>query len=132
MTNIPDTKSTLVELVEKVDKGLETFLEVGAALLEIRDRKLYKDTFEALCQEHWSMGRRHANRLIASTRLVEVLGPVGPIPSSEWQVRPLHRLRADPGALVEAWEDAHRSRHRLEFVTHPPGGRMAGVEGGVL
>lgn len=44
----------LVELETVVSSGLKTFVDVGTALLEIRDARLYRvdfDTFEASCQK---------------------------------------------------------------------------------
>ena len=72
------------------DGGQQTFIEVGQALLEIRDRRLYRETygtFEEYCQERWGMTRRHANRQIGAAHVVEVLGPIGPIPRTERQAR---------------------------------------------
>ena len=45
-----------------------TFIEVGKALLAIRDAKLYRKThktFEAYCRDRWEMSRPRAYQLIA-------------------------------------------------------------------
>src|SRR4051794_22622304 len=52
-----------------VDRGLAAFLEVGTALTEIRDRRLYRDThdtFENYCREHWRIGASRARQLISA------------------------------------------------------------------
>jgi hypothetical protein len=64
----------LSTLEQRIASGLRTFLEVGAALAEIRDNRLYREqsgTFEAYCRERWRMGRRHAYQLIDAAVIVE-------------------------------------------------------------
>ena len=58
----------LQELESIVEHGLQTFYEVGKALDEIREQKLYREThktFEAYCQEKWGMARQTANPKIS-------------------------------------------------------------------
>jgi hypothetical protein len=96
----------LVRLEKVIEGGLQTFMEVGAALAEIRDRRLYRiehKTFEAYCRDKWSIGRTYAHRLMASNDTVEML-PVGNKPTSERQVRPLTKLPKEKRA--EAWQRA--------------------------
>jgi len=101
-------ESTRLEKCEAViEKGLQTFVEVGNALLEIRDSRLYRlgfDTFEDYCRERWQMSKRHANRLIESAEIVQNLGPIGPVPDSESVARPLTSLKLDQQR--GAWEEA--------------------------
>jgi hypothetical protein len=50
----------LAELIKIVGSGLSAFAEVGNALLEIRDNRLYRQThatFDAFCQERWTISR---------------------------------------------------------------------------
>ena len=109
----------LEELESIVRNNFGAFVETGMALAEIRNRKLYRGgpykTFEAYCKAIWEMNYRHANRLIASSGVVEnilsnfkdddlKMGPIGPIlPINEFQVRPLTKL--DPDMQVKAWRD---------------------------
>jgi hypothetical protein len=96
----------LVRLEKVIEGGLQTFVEVGAALAEIRDRRLYRiehKTFEAYCRDKWNIGRTYAHRLMASNDTVEML-PVGNKPTSERQVRPLTKLPKEKRA--EAWQRA--------------------------
>ena len=56
-------RGRLAELEAIVERGQKTFLEVGRALREIRDGRLYKknySTFEEYCQRRWGMGRSAA------------------------------------------------------------------------
>jgi phage N-6-adenine-methyltransferase len=82
----------LLECERVIERGLNTFVEVGAALLEIRDSRLYKDgysTFEDYCRERWGMARNYANKMIAASEVVANVGTNVPIPVNEAQVRPL-------------------------------------------
>ena len=77
-----------------IKQGLKTFVEVGQALMLIRDKRLYRaefGTFEKYCREKWKMGRRHANRLIDSTKVVENINNKVK-PKNESQTRPLVQL----------------------------------------
>jgi hypothetical protein len=97
--------STLDKHEAVIKRGLNTFADVGNALLAIRDGRLYREqhgTFEDYCRERWGMTNRHANRLIESAGVVANVGPMGP--KSERQARPLTRL--PPEKQPEAWEAA--------------------------
>lgn len=89
----------LTELEEIINGGLQSFVEVGNALFEIRNKGMYKathKTFESYCREKWKMSRTHAYRLIASSEVVKNLSPIGDIlPPSEGQARELTDLEAD-------------------------------------
>lgn len=83
MTEALTVKETgqLQEYEAVIRSGLDTFYEVGKALLKIRDARLYRaefGTFEDYCRERWGMSRRHVNRLIEASVVVDNLGPVGP------------------------------------------------------
>jgi hypothetical protein len=59
----------LSELETTIERGLKTFVEVGNALAEIRDSRLYREsyaTFEDYCRERWGMSKRHAVSCIAA------------------------------------------------------------------
>lgn len=83
------------------------FHEIGKALQEIRDSRLYKlilfETFEAYTKARWDIGKSHAYRLIQAYQVVDNLSPTGDIlPTNEFQVRPLVRL--DPVEQRKAWK----------------------------
>lgn len=104
--------ATLGRLEQVISKGIQSFVEVGNALLQIRDHKLYRlrhKTFESYCQEKWGIGRRQANNLISAVEVVGDLGsaipkssPVTP-PTSVRQVSPLARLPKEERR--EAWQE---------------------------
>ena len=94
----------LQELEVIIEKGLQTFVEVGQALLEIRDSKLYREefeTFDEYCRQKWGMSKTHSNRMVQAAQVVSHLTPIGVIPSSESQTRPLTSL--EPEVQREAW-----------------------------
>lgn len=99
--------SRLAACESVIRAGLANFVEVGNALLEIRDGKLYREThstFEAYCKERWSMARNYANKMIAASQVVASLGTTVPKPTSERQVRPLAHL--PPEEQNRVWEKA--------------------------
>ena len=91
-----------------IEKGLNTFVDVGNALAEIRDGKLYRDThgtFEEYCQERWGISRPRAYQFIEAAETVGLLSTmVDTPPSSERQARPLTRL--EPEEQIAAWQEA--------------------------
>src|ERR1700747_640233 len=104
-----DQEIRLQELEESIEEGLKTFIEVGNALLEIRDAKLYRQmqsTFEECCRERWSMTDRRARQLIDSAEVIGNLktGTIVPLPASESVTRPLTGL--GPKDQRSAWEEA--------------------------
>ena len=63
----------LRECEDKIDRSLRSFVDIGDALLEIRESRLYRDehtTFERYCQERWNITKSRANQLISASRLV--------------------------------------------------------------
>lgn len=107
VTTLTSAEQTrLGELETRIEAGLKTFVEVGAALLEIRDNRLYRDTFatfEAYCAERWQFERRHAYRLMDAAKVVEnVSNWTQTPPANEAQARPLTEL--EPEAQRVVWE----------------------------
>ncbi len=100
---------TLAELEARIEHGLDTFVDVGLALLEIRDRRLYREshaTFEDYCRERWAFTRRRANQLIGAAGVIGVLGTTVP---NEAQAREFSPLREDPEAMRATWADVTAS-----------------------
>jgi histone H3/H4 len=56
-----------------VKKGQTAFVDVGLALAEIRDKRLFRaaglSSFEAYCNEYRGITRRHADNLIQATKV---------------------------------------------------------------
>jgi N6-adenosine-specific RNA methylase IME4 len=67
-------RERLASLEAVVARGLESFLEVARALLEIRERRLYRAThasFEAYVGERWGLARRTAYGYLEAARVAE-------------------------------------------------------------
>jgi phage N-6-adenine-methyltransferase len=102
--------ATLQELETRIKAGLETFVDVGLCLLEIRDRRLYREKgytrFEDYCREQWGWGRNYANRQIEAAKTAQILVPMGTIPDSERQARELAPLvKADEQEAAKVWQE---------------------------
>jgi hypothetical protein len=114
----PIERSTLAAFECVIEKGLASFMEVGVALMRIRDDRLYRethDTFEAYCSERWQISRPRAYQLIEAAEVGRVVSTnVDKSPANEAQIRPLTRLE-DPQEQRAAWKEA---------VQTAPEGRM--------
>ena len=90
-----------------IRQGLQTFIEVGQALLTIRDKRLYRSefkTFEEYCNERWAMSKAYTYRMISAAETIYNLSPIGDIlPSTESQARSLTKL--EPEVQIEAWSE---------------------------
>ena len=85
-----------------ISKGWNSFIEVGEALSEIRDAKLYRDSherFEDYCRAKLQYQKSQAYRLMDAARVVRLISPIGEVsvdgvtrPTCEAQVRPLVAL----------------------------------------
>lgn len=63
-------------LEDVIEGGLKSFMNVGQALLEIQDRRLYREefpTFEAYCLGRWGMTGRRARQLSSGAAVVRNL-----------------------------------------------------------
>ena len=99
---------TLAQHEAAIERGLTTFVEVGEALLAIRDERLYRQThatFEDYCRERWGMSDRRARQLMSAAEVTGTVVPAGlPAPSNEAQARELARVPEPDRADV--WQRA--------------------------
>ncbi len=128
----PDSSHASVEVVEELSPEEEAdrqrlelkveraFYQSGKALVELRDRRLYRNshkTFEEYCQDRFGFGRAHSYRLIDAAAIVDNLSPnrrqkASPsverqmMPTKLEQVRPLTKLEPDEQRF--AWKEAVR------------------------
>ena len=107
----------LDQLEEVVVINFRSFVQVGQALAEIRDRQLYRaqsKTFELYVKAVFDIARGTAYRYIAAAQVVENVSTwrqkngdsdvIDLLPINEAQVRPLTRLR--PEQQVSVWQAA--------------------------
>src|SRR6266540_534193 len=85
-------RGRLVELEGVIRHGLSTFIEVGNALMEIRDSKLYRathKTFDDYCRERWGFSDSRGRQLISAAKAVTAgNGFEGrPVPKTEREAR---------------------------------------------
>ena len=103
-------RSSFAALEETIQRGFDTFVDVGQALASIRDDKLYREqhaTFDDYCRSRWNYTRQHVYRLINAAETVaqiEANPAIEELPTNERQVRPLKKLHPDDRA--EAWQEA--------------------------
>ena len=108
-------RNNLVELEETIQKNLTAFYEVGFALMQIRDNRLYREyrheddtpmTFEEYCKEKWGFTRMRASQLIsASMALENVNQGLQDHSVSERVLRPLTRIK-NPDEQREVYQRA--------------------------
>ena len=73
MTNIES--GSLVECEAVIERGVTTFVDVGDALMRIRDGKLYAEpTFDDYCERRWGFSRSRASQLIGAARVIKEIG----------------------------------------------------------
>ncbi len=107
----------LDQLETVIERGLSTFVDVGRALAEVRDSRLYRQahpTFEDYCRERWQLSRPRAYELIGAATAIENVSAMADIPGpqSERQARPLTRL--EPEKQREAWQQAFETAPRSD------------------
>jgi len=97
-------KVRLRTLIRTIERGLSTFMEVGAALIEIRSSRLYREThstFESFCRDTFGLARSTCDGVIRSASVAQslqgngielsptiteaVIRPVASLPSPELQ-----------------------------------------------
>lgn len=96
--SLPEGERERLDVCEStIRRGLHTFVEVGQALAEIRDSRLYRAShanFAAYLDDRWQLSRRHGDRLISAANAVlslpDELRPIGL--NSESKARELARV----------------------------------------
>lgn len=102
-----DEQADLAQLEAVIERGMNTFIEVGNALADIQERKLYRDeygTFEDYCRTKWGFSRQRAYQLTAAAEAVTTMVDMGlPAPTSERQTREL--IRIPEPERVDVWRE---------------------------
>lgn len=103
----PAAQVALASCEQRIERGLKTFIDVGQALAEIRDSRLYKgthDTFEAYLEGRWGMSRAHAYRMISAAEVVSPMGDIEAPPTNERQTRELAKV--PEAERADVWREA--------------------------
>jgi ribosomal protein L37AE/L43A len=87
-----------------IARGVVTFVEVGHALTEIRDGKLYRAgyrTFDEYCQTRWGIGRGRAYQIIGASAITrEMSTVVDNPPTNEREARELGKVEKEDRSKV--------------------------------
>lgn len=106
----------LRDLESVIERGRQTFIEVGIALMEIRDGRLYREdgyeTFEEYSRERWGWNLRRTEQLMQAAEVVASLASgeaqnFAP-PKNDAQVRELVRVD-DPDVRRSVWHEARET-----------------------
>jgi hypothetical protein len=101
---------TLQAYEKAIERGLASFVEVGRALTQIRDGRLYRathGTFEDYCQERWQMSRQRASQVIEASGVADRVKknlPDAPAIGKASHAEELAELPEEEQA--EAWQEA--------------------------
>lgn len=100
-----ETENAELDTLEAtIERGLKSFIEVGNALLQIRDSKLYRTygTFQEYLETRWALSKRYAYYVIGAAQVVENVnnGSQMQLPTNERQARPLVALEPDEQRIV--------------------------------
>jgi hypothetical protein len=112
---VPTTR--LHELEAIIERGKQTFIEVGEALLEIRAKRLYKathDSFEDYLAERWGMTRQRSTQLIGAAEVAKRMATRVAIPDEKTarEIRSVFREEG-PDAAAEVLEQAKRATGKV-------------------
>jgi hypothetical protein len=95
------TANRLTQLENVIETNQRKFYQIGKALKQIRDERLFRDLlfdhFEAYVKDRWDMARSQAYRLIEAANVIDNLSPIGDgiLPENESQARVLARFKKE-------------------------------------
>lgn len=114
MDQLSGTERSQLAMCEQViERGKRSWIDMGRALREIRDARLYRathGTFEDYCEQRWEIAPSQAYRLIDGAAVVANLPNWGDAPPRESYVRPLAGLA--PEQQREVWAAAEAAAPR--------------------
>ena len=125
----------LTELEKVITKGQKTFVEVGLALAEIRELRLYKREyggFREYCEKKWGWSKSYAYYIIDSAEVVKALPEkVSTYVDNEATARELGKAPADERAgIVEAVVAEGKRVTAAAIKKHLPPPPMVRKDGG--
>lgn len=106
------------ELETVIERGQQTFVEVGLALAEIRDSRLYREdfaTFEEYCNERWGWTASRSRKLISSAEAVAEMqsGKIFPPVANAGQASELAKIK-DPEVRAQVWQQVNEMATEVE------------------
>ena len=105
-----ERSTNLVELEAIVQRGKETYIEVGLALGRIRHAELYKSThssWEAYCRQRWGWTPQRAHQLMSGAGVVASTAVDARLIPTERHARELGRVAPEDraGVIAEAQQE---------------------------
>lgn len=101
----------LAQLEAVIASGMQTFLAVGNALLEIQTGKLYRlsgyPTFEDYTRDRWGLSRQRAYQLSTAAKVAKSLPMSTAVDTTERALRVVAKVAPDQRA--EVWTRAERA-----------------------
>lgn len=101
-------QALLSDLESTIERGLSTFGQVGAALMTIRDERLYRGThrtWEAYLADRWHISRSYAHRTIEAAEVAAML-PNGNVRTEAVARELVPVMREDPTSLPAVLAEA--------------------------
>lgn len=128
LTKTEDTKPTiskteLADLERRVREGLQSFLDVGKALSEIRETNAWKlraghKTFEDYCLAEFKFSLRHGQRMIAAAETATaVKKATGQTLSNEAVARAIAPAASDPKLLQKVQSKLEATGQSIKTAT---------------
>jgi hypothetical protein len=105
--------------LKTIEKGWKSFLEVGLALKQIRESRLYREdhtSWEAFCREVVGVSKTEANRQIIDAEVVETLVTPNGVTGEE-KTNPLPGNRAQARALAQVKDAEDRRKVWAQVVS---------------
>ena len=118
----------LAALEVTIERGKTAFVEVGEALIEIRDSRLYRinhATFEAYCKSRWGFTHQRASQLMTAAAVVTALPESATTVANEAQARELAPVLAEHGpeavaaVMAEASADGKPTAEKIRAAAAP-------------
>lgn len=126
-----EEQHALAEREAVIEKGFTVFLEVGKALLDIRDQRLYRalyKTFEEYLQKRWDISRTRGYQIINSAKIAGELSTTVDIDGmKERHARELNRFPQDLRPAI--WQT---TKAYSESTKEPFTAKMVGRVGNVI
>jgi hypothetical protein len=107
-----EQQAVFAALETVVERGLRDFIDVGNALAQIRDERLYTDkfaNFEAYSRVRWGFSRSYADRVIEAAQTATML-PMGIKPATERVARELRPLKGRPEIMTATYKAVEKEK----------------------
>ncbi len=111
MVEISRIPRTLKENEQVIERGMNSFMDVAQALLDIKNQKQFReagyDSFEDYCQNRWRMSARNGYRYIQCAEVVDNVTRVAQSDSAPTTIRQAAALAAasdDPQEQADLWD----------------------------